>query len=221
MSNTNTDLPDQVATSQAAQLDVLDSEGKPVKFESLLQDKTTVVVFIRHFFCGSCQDYVTQLASVRPEALDAARARLVVIGCGDWQPIQHYKEVTNLQSPIYADPTRALYRALGVTTENLATTPARQERRSYLRKGDVANALASIWRGPFKNPSLMGKQGNISQLGGEFVFQVRPGKGEGGTIGGIEGDGERMRCTYASRMQHTQDHTEVTDLMRAAGVEYP
>ncbi len=31
-----------------------------------------------------------QLASVRKDALDAANARLVIIGCGDWQPIKNY-----------------------------------------------------------------------------------------------------------------------------------
>ncbi|KAH7909063.1 AhpC/TSA antioxidant enzyme-domain-containing protein, partial [Hygrophoropsis aurantiaca] len=122
----------------------------------------------------------------------------VVVGCGDWQAIRHYKEVTSFPYGINADPTRKLYHALGLTIENLAGTPAGQERRSYLRKGDVANALASTWRA-LKNPSLMGKQGNISQLGGEFVFKSN-------------------ECSFASRMQHTQDHTEVDDLMRTAGV---
>jgi len=54
-----------------------------------------------------------------------------------------------------------------------------------------------------KNPLHIGKQGHFAQLGGEFIF----GK-----------DGE---CKFASRMKHTEDHTEVADLMQKAGVEYP
>lgn len=42
-------------------------------------------------------------------------------------------------------------------------------------------------RGPLKNPSLIGKQGKLSQLGGDFIF------GPGNT------------CSFASRMRHTED----------------
>ncbi|EGN93577.1 hypothetical protein SERLA73DRAFT_78458 [Serpula lacrymans var. lacrymans S7.3] len=193
-------VPQANAISQAAQLEVLDANGNSVRFGSLFEDTTTIVVFIRHFFCGSCQDYVVQLASVQPEVLKAGK-KVVVIGCGDWQPIQFYAETTGFQGPIFADPTRKLYVTLGMTIENLQGTPAGEKRRSYLQRGDISNALASIWRGPLKKPTLMGKQGNISQLGGEFIF------------------GPGQQCSFAARMRHTQDHVEISDLMKAAGLE--
>jgi len=34
--------------------------------------------------------YITQLASVRQEAMEEASAKLVVIGCGKWNAIQSY-----------------------------------------------------------------------------------------------------------------------------------
>ncbi|EGO18949.1 hypothetical protein SERLADRAFT_480034, partial [Serpula lacrymans var. lacrymans S7.9] len=137
-------VPQANAISQAAQLEVLDANGNSVRFGSLFEDTTTIVVFIRHFFCGSCQDYVVQLASVQPEVLKAGK-KVVVIGCGDWQPIQFYAETTGFQGPIFADPTRKLYVTLGMTIENLQGTPAGEKRRSYLQRGDISNALASIW----------------------------------------------------------------------------
>ena len=72
---------------------------------------------------------------------------------------------------------------------NLQTTPKGEEKRSYLKRSFLNNTLWSIWvrrlliarlvslrafsslqRGPLKNPSHIGKQGNISQLGGDFIL---------------------------------------------------
>ncbi|EIW87450.1 hypothetical protein CONPUDRAFT_87221 [Coniophora puteana RWD-64-598 SS2] len=193
-------LPTQEALDKANSLEILDAEGKPVSFGSILSDdETTVVVFIRHFFCG---DYVRDIVNVREDALKNASARIVVIGCGDWQPIAHYKAETGYQGPLYADPSRTLFRALGMDLENLATTPSGEQKKSYLKQGLFMTTVTSIWRGPLKNPSLVGKQGPPSQLGGEFVFKGRS-------------------CEFAYRMQHTMDHAEVADVMKAAGVEYP
>ncbi|KAI6031006.1 AhpC/TSA antioxidant enzyme-domain-containing protein, partial [Pisolithus marmoratus] len=130
-----------------------------------------------------------------------ADRQIIVVGCGSYEAIAAYK--ASCPYAIFADPKRELYHALGMTTETLARTPANEKRPSYLRKGLLGNILSSIWSGPLKNPSLIGKQGNISQLGGEFVFD------------------SDTTCTFAHRMKHTEDHTEISELMKAAGVEYP
>ncbi|KAI8989771.1 AhpC/TSA antioxidant enzyme-domain-containing protein [Trametes punicea] len=195
-------LPSPEILAKAAQLKVYDQGGNEVTFGSLIQDQKTIVVFIRHFFCGSCQQFVVQLASVRKEALEQANARLVVVGCGDWKLIKSYCETTGYPYAIYADPSRSLYTTFGLI-ESLERTPAGQPKRSYIGKGFLGNVVKSIWDGPLKNPQFIGKQGNISQLGGDFIF----------------GPGET--CSYASRMKHTEDHVEVADLMKEAGVAYP
>ncbi|RDB14547.1 Thioredoxin-like protein AAED1 [Hypsizygus marmoreus] len=194
-------LPDAEALAEVAKLEVLDVNGEKIPFGSVFEKEKTIVVFIRHFFCGSCQAYVERLGAIPKEALEKANTRIVVIGCGEWNPIQSYAETTQFHGPIYADPSRALYHALGMNIESLATTPAGQQKRSYLTLGKFTNAMLSIWKGPLKNPSLIGKQGNISQLGGDFIF------------------GPGQVCSLASRMLHTEDHMEVADLMKAAGVE--
>ncbi|KAH9926481.1 AhpC/TSA antioxidant enzyme-domain-containing protein [Fomitopsis serialis] len=198
-SSTHTLIPSTEAITSTAKLPVFDSQGNSTDFGSLFRDQKTIVVFIRHFFCGSCQQYVMQLAEVPQESLQQAGVRLVVIGCGDWQPIQNYCDTTGFKGEMYADPSRALYTALGLV-ESLDVTPSGQEKRSYITRSLLRNALRSILQGPLKTPQHIGKQGKISQLGGDFVF----------------GPGET--CSFASRMRHTEDHIEVADLMRTAGV---
>ncbi|KAI6154227.1 AhpC/TSA antioxidant enzyme-domain-containing protein [Pisolithus tinctorius] len=202
MSDNSHSVPDEASLRSAAGTTIFDAKGQPVEFGSLLKEPV-IVVFIRHFFCGSCQQYVMQLSSVRPEALSKANRKVIIVGCGSYEVIAAYKETTSCPFSIYADPKRELYHALGMTIETLALTPANEKRRSYLQKGFLGNILSSIWSGPLKNPSLIGKQGKISQLGGEFVFD------------------SDITCTFAFRMKHTEDHTEVSELMQAAGVEYP
>ncbi|KAF8621928.1 hypothetical protein AX15_007396 [Amanita polypyramis BW_CC] len=182
-----TEIPDQETLSKASELTVYNSKGEEVKFGSLFEHSKTVVVFIRHFFCGSCNAYVGKLAEIPQSAFDAANTKLVVIGCGDWAPISAYAESANFSGVIYADPSRELYHTLGMTMETLARTPTGQTKRSYLTTSMFSNVIQSIWRGPLKHPNLIGKQGNISQLGGDFI--LGPGRS----------------CSFASRMQHTED----------------
>ncbi|OSD08504.1 hypothetical protein PYCCODRAFT_1448718 [Trametes coccinea BRFM310] len=195
----HTALPSAEAISKAAASKVYDQSGNESSFGNLIQDQKTIIVFIRHFFCGQ---YVMQLASVRKDALEQANARLVVIGCGDWKLIKNYCETTGYPYAMYADPSRSLYTTFGLV-ESLERTPAGEQKRSYLGKSFLGNVVKSIWDGPLKNPQFIGKQGNISQLGGDFIF----------------GPGET--CSYASRMKHTEDHVEVADLMKEAGVAFP
>ncbi|KIP04326.1 hypothetical protein PHLGIDRAFT_200269 [Phlebiopsis gigantea 11061_1 CR5-6] len=196
------DRPDEKALSAAADFSILDSSGNRVNFGDIYKEKKTIVVFIRHFFCGSCMAYVSQLASVRQDALQSAETQLVVIGCGDFQPIEGYAETSGFQGPIYADPGNVLFRHFNLTS-TLARTPAGEQKKSYLAgRSHLWNVLGSIGR-ILRNLHLLGKQGAWSQLGGEFIL------------------GPGNQCLFASRMKHTEDHVELSELMNQAGVEYP
>ncbi|KAF9000367.1 hypothetical protein BDZ89DRAFT_1027560 [Hymenopellis radicata] len=194
-------FPDQAALLSAKELQVFDAQGQLVSFGALLSDSgTTVVVFIRHFFCGICKAYVEDLARLPSGALTKSGVQIIVIGCGQWQPIVSYAQDTGFTGKICADPTRKLYRALGMITENLSGTPSGQTKRSYIKTSTLTNALQSIYKGPLTHPTLMGKQGNISQLGGDFVF------------------GPDKEAIFCSRMMHTEDHVEISELMEKARV---
>ncbi|KAI0245750.1 hypothetical protein BJV78DRAFT_1260510 [Lactifluus subvellereus] len=198
----NTPTIDINTLKTASDIHLFNSQGTKVRFGDVFADQRTIVVFIRHFFCGSCMQYVAQISTVREGALKEASTKMVLIGCGDWTLIENYKKDTEFEGEIYANPDRTLYDILGMIS-NLQVTPKGEEKRSYLKRNLLSTTLRSIWRGPLKSPSHIGKQGNISQLGGDFVFGP-------GTI-----------CTYSSRMRHTEDHVEVAELMKVAGVTYP
>jgi hypothetical protein len=144
---------------------------------------------------------------------------------------------------------------------NLQTTPKGQERRSYLKRSLLGSTLLNIWvrhplgmrpshlsdftslqRGPVKSPSHIGRQGNFSQLGGDFIF------GPGMHLYSLDRNKSLnlasklgIACSYLSRMRHTEDRAfcvltelydlfllsviivdvEVAELMKAASVTYP
>ena len=134
-----------------------------------------IMAYLRWFLCHShafqsCQQYVTELSSVSKEALEQAGTEIIVIGCGEWQPVRefvgmypysvltsltthvltvpplfHNPEITDFRGPIYADPTRQLYRTLGMTIETFRVTPAGVEQKSYLHRNRLSNTLYSIW----------------------------------------------------------------------------
>lgn len=69
----------------------------------------------------------------------------MVIGCGDYEPIKGYLELTGYQGSIYADPSRSVYRALDVTIESLARPPAGEQKKSYMQLGFFTNLVKSTW----------------------------------------------------------------------------
>ncbi|KAF7428642.1 hypothetical protein PC9H_007869 [Pleurotus ostreatus] len=199
--SSNKSIPDASVLQEASLLEIFDLNGQKVKFGSIFEKESVIAVFIRHFFCGNCQMYVEQLATVKKENLASASAKIIVIGCGKWDAIKAYAETTGFSGEIYVDPTRELYHKLGMTIGSVKGTPAGEERRSYLRGGFWTAVGQGLLKGPLSHPTLLGKQGNITQLGGDFILGPGP------------------KCSYASCMQNTADHTEVAELMKLAGVE--
>ena len=199
-------IPTDDTLKKCFAVNVLNAEGEKIEFGKLLEEgaeerRKTVVVFVRHFFCGSCQDYVSVLATVRPEALAEANTKIIIVGCGDFQPIKFYSETTSFPvSQIYANPTRELFTFLN-TTNTTKGAPAGQT-PSYMTVGLPMNILRSMFRAVL-NIGVASKGGPPSQNGGELVFD------------------HEKRCTFANIMQHSQDHKEVADLMKEAGVAFP
>lgn len=195
-------IPTTEQLETAGELDILDLNGGKLKFKSVFESQKTAVVFIRHFFCGSCLSYVQNLARVSQTSLEAAGTRIVVIGCGEAEFIKKYKETSGFQGDVYADPSRAVFRAMGMTLENLKLNPPEEKRASYLKDESIVTIVLAGMKRAFGAPGLIGKQGNIFQLGGEFVL------------------GPGNQCTFVSRMEHTMQHASVEELMKEAGVDY-
>jgi len=196
-------VPTADVLATAAGLYVYAEDGTKVTFGSLVEDGKTIVIFIRHFFCGVCKDFVTQLGTVRKEALSAAGAKLVVIGCGEYHMIPAYRADAAYPYEVYADPKKELYITLGMTKRTLAATPKGEEKKNYVKDSYLTYAVRGAISGPLSHPTQIFAAGDIAQLGGEFIFE--PG----------------LDVTFVSRMQHTADHLDVIDIMSKASVEYP
>ncbi|KAH0593113.1 hypothetical protein MHUMG1_09115 [Metarhizium humberi] len=239
---TNNVLPSAETIKSIEDYIVLDRDGKSKTFKSLYSGnnvaRRVLVVFIRHFFCGNCQEYLRTLSeSITPEALLQLPVStfIVVVGCGDPALINMYIEATNCPFPLYTDPTRALFDALGMTkTLALGSKPA------YMRKSMWKSALDSIGQGLRVLPKgLSLKSGDQRQVGGEFLFEPldivtpittpkdeRPtamGSIEGASSGsrdlGDDGPVEEKRVTWCHRMRTTRDHAEIPELMEVLGLD--
>ena len=76
------------------------------------------------------QQYVTQLATVRQDALEAAGTKLIVVGCGDWPLIENY------QSTLRPSHATSIY-VLIVSQK----TPGSRERSTPIQTGSSTTPL--------------------------------------------------------------------------------
>jgi len=97
------------------------------------------------------------LRSIIPQIRQVA-AELVVIGNGTAQQAQWFLEATGLDTPVYTDPDRHVYRAIG----------ARRSLLAFLHPKVILRYLQA-WRNGFQQT---GKKGDATQLGGTLI--VRP-----------------------------------------------
>ncbi|KAK0651549.1 AhpC/TSA antioxidant enzyme-domain-containing protein, partial [Cercophora newfieldiana] len=248
--DTDDTLPSAATLARIGNFLVLDRDGKSHAFKTLYtgkhQPRRVLIIFVRHFFCGNCQEYLRSVsASITPETLLRLPIStfIAVVGCGDPGLIQMYADATECKFPIYADPTRKLYEELGMMrTLAMGTRPA------YMKQTMLKSSLASVVQGLKQIKSgLATKGGDARQIGGEFLFEpldlqspVGTPFGIGGT-GGEEGgfgslgsdtslDGkggvvdeggqdEEKRVTWCHRMRTTRDHAEIPELMEVLGLD--
>ncbi|GAA5896998.1 hypothetical protein JCM8208_006136 [Rhodotorula glutinis] len=198
MSFSPSELPTKAQLDAAKHLSVQDERGDEVPFASLVDGHKVIVIFIRHFFCGLCMDYLSFLSAHLPPSLLAEHStKLVVIGCGSPSFIAPYRARLEFPFDVYADPDKKVYTAMGMTRRTLEMGDKAPE---YLKSGMLGNVFGSIMSafrfGKVASP------GDMKQVGGEFVF----GKA-----------GEPVWC---HRMEHTRDHAPLRELMDAAGIPY-
>jgi len=139
-----------------------------------------------------------------------------------------YQTVTQCPFPIYADPTKALYDALG-----MVRTLSMGERPEYQRRGNFKGVLNSIKQGLAQlGGGKVFMAGDLQQVGGEFMFEpvdvstpicgagneVDPfAKNQNGNVLGVEG--EEKRVTWCHRMRNTRDHAEIPELREVLGLD--
>ncbi|GAP91205.1 putative thioredoxin-like protein AAED1 [Rosellinia necatrix] len=241
---TNNGLPSMQVLRSIENYPVMDHAGKTHPFKSLYSGhnvaRRILIIFVRHFFCGNCQEYLRTLsASITPEALLGLPVStfIAVVGCGSHELIGAYVRETGCAFPVYADPTQRLYRELGmVRTLSLGPRPA------YLQNKTVAHTVVSgIFQGLRQvRAGLATKMGDQRQVGGEFLFEPASRSLDTPIATPVfetppppppltekaEGDGEgrapsvEEKCvTWCHRMRTTRDHAELPELMEVLGLE--
>ena len=142
---------------------------------------------------------------------------VAVIGCGDPALIDAYAALSNCPFPIYADPTRALYTALG-----LARTLRYGEKPAYASKSLAQVVFSGIAQGIKNIPSgRVTKGGDGWQVGGEFMFEpVEDDDNIGANADGETGIAEvEKMITWCHRMRTTRDHCEIPELREVLGMD--
>ncbi|KAI0322137.1 hypothetical protein OF83DRAFT_1049944 [Amylostereum chailletii] len=205
-------LPGPAQLANAARMEVLKENGLPVTFGALWQEKRTIVVFIRHFWCvfqcAMCQDYLASIMrDVDHAEMKRSGVQLIIVGCGSFNLIKSYRHIFHLPYQIFVDPSpgQQLYRALGMAC--MAPAPVRQrngkaERGEYVKHGPMGG-LAMVWKNALKvGMPVWERGGDAGQLGGEFVL------------------GPGLTCSYAHRMQNARTHAPIAEVLDAAGVPF-
>ncbi|KAG9232836.1 hypothetical protein BJ875DRAFT_66597 [Amylocarpus encephaloides] len=238
--DTNDKIPSEELLHTVEGLVLLDKDGKTVPFKDLYNGpnvaRRVLVIFIRHFFCGNCQEFVRTLAkSITPtELLQLPTPTFIaIVGCGDPSLIPMWIRETQCPFPCYADPTKNLYNSLGML-KTLSLGP----RPEYQRQ-----ALVSLMTSAFVQSIKMIKSGKAlrgggyHQVGGEFMFEpvnmatpiASPavGNDEGKQLGESDPNGdvgrggyiEEKRVTWCHRMRTTRDHAEIPELREVLGLD--
>ncbi|KAL4066937.1 AhpC/TSA antioxidant enzyme-domain-containing protein [Scleroderma yunnanense] len=194
-------MPTSKQLMDAASCVVIAENGIRVPFSDILKDKKTIVIFIRHFWCAMCQDYMFSLSStVDPKLLKQANTNLVVIGNGSFNMIKSYRQIFHTPFAIYTDPSMRLYSALGMMNPGKTSAKSQIKRGSYVRHGNMSGLAMVVANAVRVGMPIWEKGGDPAQLGGEFVF------------------GPGMTVSFAHRMPNAGCHAPIQRVLAAAGV---
>ncbi|KAK9311594.1 AhpC/TSA antioxidant enzyme-domain-containing protein [Lipomyces starkeyi] len=202
------ELPSQDQLKIAAKIPIFDVEGKELAFGDLFSTpdsevkKRILVIFIRHFFCGSCQSYLHTLSkSISSTDSLPAGTTLAIIGCGSHTIIPMYAKETACPFPIYSDPSRRLFDILGMSR----SLSLGESTPDYIQQSVLVSTVKGISQILKRIPAGDGlKGGDVKQIGGEFLFEVQ---------------GSVLEPIWCHRMRNTRDHTEVPALRRVLGLD--
>ncbi|GAB4566488.1 MAG: hypothetical protein Tsb0020_18190 [Haliangiales bacterium] len=137
------------------------SDGREVRLGTLWQQRSVVLVFVRHFGCMFCRAQVSELSAALPQ-IRARAAELVLIGTGDVQAAREFRSDFGLDVPVFADPELTTFRAL----------PLQRGFKTVLTLSVMKRVVKTLQDG-FRQGKT---QGDVWQQGGVFV--IGPGDRE-------------------------------------------
>ncbi|XP_074850267.1 peroxiredoxin-like 2C isoform X3 [Carettochelys insculpta] len=179
----------------AARRVVVDGDGQRIPFGALFREHRAIVVFVRHFLCYTCKEYVEDLAKIPKNLLQDAEVRLIVIGQSSYHHIKPFCSLTGYHHEIYVDPEREIYKILGMKRGEAATSV----HSPHVKSNMLSGSIRSIWRamtGP-----VFDFQGDPAQQGGTLIV------GPGSTVHFVHLDNNRL------------DHVPINTVLQLAGVK--
>uniref|UniRef100_A0A5F8H852 Peroxiredoxin like 2C n=1 Tax=Monodelphis domestica TaxID=13616 RepID=A0A5F8H852_MONDO len=148
-----------------AELSVQDASGKGIPFGELFRERRAIVVFVRHFLCYTCKEYVEDLAKIPKSFLQDANVTLIVIGQSSFQHIEPFCKLTRYSHEIYVDTERKIYRKLGM---NKGEGIASSEQSPHVKSNLLSGSIQSLWRA-VTGPAF-DFQGDPAQQGGTLIL---------------------------------------------------
>lgn len=190
--------PSMLQLFEASQCLVYNQKGEEVIFGDLFKKRRTLVCFLRHWWCGFCQQFAMSIRNIDPLPLKKANLDFIIVGQGDWHVIKAYREVMQVPYPIFADPKRNVYRALGMTLRTNDANPvcARPDYASMsMTKGILVAIKKGLFDMPIRNP------GDMKLLGGDFIL------------------GPGLQCSFTHRMTTADGHMDLPRILAQAGCD--
>ncbi|KAJ1023189.1 hypothetical protein NDA16_003342 [Ustilago loliicola] len=190
--------PSMLQLFEASQCLVYNQKGEEVIFGDLFKKRRTLVCFLRHWWCGFCQQFAMSIRNIDPLPLKKANLDFVIVGQGDWHVIKVYREVMQVPYPMYADPKRNVYRALSMTLRTNDANPV-CARPDYASMGMTKGILVAIKKGLFDMP--IRNPGDMKLLGGDFIL------------------GPGLQCSFTHRMTTADGHMDLPRILAQAGCD--
>nr|XP_036847137.1 peroxiredoxin-like 2C isoform X3 [Manis javanica] len=167
-----------------AELPVLDASGRRVPFGALFRERRAVVVFVRHFLCYICKEYVEDLAQIPASFLQEANVSLIVIGQSSYHHIeismwaylfgcliskQQFRDIVGI-GKTQVPSILWLCHFEPQASKNL------EGKSPHVKSNILSGSIRSLWRavtGP-----LFDFQGDPAQQGGTLILGPAPNFGQ-------------------------------------------
>jgi peroxiredoxin len=105
----------------APDLELLDTEGKPVQLSALWEKQILVLAFTRHFGCPQCKEMVDALSTAAPD-FKRKHLALAIVTQGTPESAKAFCEERAPGQLCLADPERKAYKAYGLERANVWQT---------------------------------------------------------------------------------------------------
>lgn len=155
--NENKIIADLAKLSRAQ---VFDKQGLKISLKSLWEEKTSVLVFLRHFGCQSCREHASQVWNNR-QKIEQSGAKIHFIGNGTVNFMNSFVEDMGLQEASnFTDPQLNAFRAAGF------------RKGFWIDPGEMHSRGEFLWLAINHQLKFGYETGDVWQLGGVLVVST-------------------------------------------------